>query len=875
LSDDRGGPQETLSDAHEILARISDGCVVLDRDLQVTYANAAAGAVFGVPPDALFGRSLRTGVPGPVPAALRELAAQAMATGAGGRRQVYDPAAERWFEARLHPSPNELVAILADVTDAVRARAAAVAPDALTTGVAALSELPWGTHLCQFYERRQDQLDILVPYFRAGLEHREFCLWVLDPPLTVDDARAALQRGVADADRHLAAGDIEIVGHSVWSPTDRPFSGRRIIDGWDARLADALARGHTGMRVGGNPRDTWLTGESRAEFLAFERALTEWVAGTRVIVLCTYPLGGSAGAQIFDAARAHQYAVARRDGEWEVIEVLALAEARAAVQRRNAELEQRVAERTSALAAANEALRRQIRERERAEAALRESEELHRLLTEHTNDIILLHDAGGRRSVYVSPSFERLLGRRPDDTFGHVHPDDQPAAREAWRRMLAGEKTYVTVRHRHADGSWRWLETWGSRVQYRGVPHVMAVSRDITARRALEEQLRQAQKMEAVGQLAGGVAHDFNNLLTVITGYGGMLRSELPPDAEARGDVDEVLAAAHRAGGLTRQLLAFSRRQVLQPRVVDVNQTVTATAGMLRRVIGEDITLQTELAPNPWPVHADPGQLEQVVMNLAVNARDAMPHGGTLRLLTANVAVDADAARERPGFCAGEYAALTVEDTGTGIDPEMLPHLFEPFFTTKGPGRGTGLGLATVYGIVKQSGGCVHVDSTPGQGSRFTVYLPRHAGEPEVESTPAAPAPPRGTEKVLLVEDEASVRTATRRMLERLGYRVLEASDGAAALRRAAEAEARGERIDLVLTDVVMPEQGGRALGERLAAYWPGLRVLYMSGYTDDEIIRRGLVVPGASFLEKPFTPEGLAEVVRRALDQPGPAPRP
>jgi PAS domain S-box-containing protein len=813
-------------------------------------------------------------VPGRVAAAIREPAAEATATGVSRRLQVHDAGAGRWFEVALHPSPDRLLAILADVTDAIRARTAAVTPDALKTGVAALSDLPWGSHVVQFYETRQDQLDILLAYFRAGLEKHEFCLWVLDAPLTVDEARAALQDSLADADRHLAARDIEIVGHSEWNARNRPFSGRRIIDAWEAKLADALARGHTSMRVGGNPRDAWLAGESRADFFAFERELTEWVIGKRVLVLCTYSLAGITGAGVFDVARAHQYAVTRRGGEWEVIEVLALAEARAAIQRRNEELERRVAERTQDLVTANAALRRQIQERERAEAALRESEELFRLLAEHTNDTIILHDASGQRSVYASPSFERLLGRAPDDAFGGIHPDDQPAAREAWRRMLAGKETYVTVRHRHADGSWRWLETWGSRVQYRGAPHVIAVGRDITERRALEEQLRQAQKMEAVGRLAGGVAHDFNNLLTVISGYGAMLRGEFPPGAVARADVDEILAAAHRAGGLTRQLLAFSRRQVLQPRVVDLNQAVSATAGMLRRVIGEDITLQTELAPNVWPVHADPGQLEQVVMNLAVNARDAMPEGGTLRLRTANVTVSEAAALERAGLVPGPYAALAVEDTGTGIDPAVLPHLFEPFFTTKGPGKGTGLGLATVYGIVKQSGGDVDVDSTPGRGSRFTIYLPRYEGEPDAESTPARPAPPRGTETILLVEDDASVRTAMRRMLERLGYRVLEAADGAQALQRHAEADACGDRIDLVLTDVVMPEQGGRALGERLAARWPALRVLYMSGYTDDEILRRGLVVPGAGFLEKPFTPERLAEVVRRALDQPSPSSR-
>jgi CheY-like chemotaxis protein len=269
-----------------------------------------------------------------------------------------------------------------------------------------------------------------------------------------------------------------------------------------------------------------------------------------------------------------------------------------------------------------------------------------------------------------------------------------------------------------------------------------------------------------------------------------------------------------------------------------------------------------------WPVYADPGQLEQVLMNLAVNGRDAMDRGGVLSLRTTNVDVVA-ATRERPGLVPGQYVALMVEDTGTGIEPAILPRLFEPFFTTKEPGKGTGLGLATVYGIVKQSGGFIYVDSTPGQGSRFVVYLPRHQGSGNAEPTLAAPVLPRGMATILLVEDDAAVRPAVRRMLERQGYTVLDAADGADALQLAASADARGERIDLVLTDVVMPVQGGRVLGERLAMHWPGIRVLYMSGYTDDEILRRGLVVPGASFLEKPFTPMRLAEAVRHALNQP------
>jgi CheY-like chemotaxis protein len=288
---------------------------------------------------------------------------------------------------------------------------------------------------------------------------------------------------------------------------------------------------------------------------------------------------------------------------------------------------------------------------------------------------------------------------------------------------------------------------------------------------------------------------------------------------------------------------------------------------MLRRVIGEDILLQMELAPGVWPVHADPGQLEQVLMNLAVNARDAMPDGGTLRLRTANLTLDATRARERPGLAAGQYAALIVEDTGTGIDPKVMPQIFEPFFTTKGPGQGTGLGLATVYGIVKQSGGNIYVDSTPGEGSRFTVLLPRTESAVADVAVAAPPSLPRGSETILLVEDEAPLRAPLRRMLERQGYTVLEAASGLEALRLVSAAVTDEQRIDLVLTDVVMPDLSGRALGERLAAEWPELRVVYMSGYTDDEILRRGLTQSTAAFLEKPFTLERLAMVVREALD--------
>jgi two-component system cell cycle sensor histidine kinase/response regulator CckA len=400
---------------------------------------------------------------------------------------------------------------------------------------------------------------------------------------------------------------------------------------------------------------------------------------------------------------------------------------------------------------------------------------------------------------------------------------------------------------------------------------VVGTAIDLVERRRLETQLRQSQKMEAIGRLAGGVAHDFNNVLTVILSNSEMLAGQLSPEDPRRQELIEIRDAAQRAATLTRQLLAFSRKQVLKPRVLSLNAVVVTLEKMLRRLIGEDIELATLLQPDLWAVEADPGQLEQIIMNLAVNARDAMPEGGGLSIETGNAEVDEVFARKHFPMVPGRYVMLVVCDSGAGMDAETQRRIFEPFFTTKPRGRGTGLGLSMVYGIVKQSGGYIWAYSEPGLGTTFKIYFPRVEGtRSDAEAVVAASPSPPGRETVLLAEDEDSVRRLARRILEEVGYTVLEAREATEAL---TISESWDGPIDLLLTDVVMPELNGRELAERLSVLRPGIQILYISGYTDHEVLD-GIVGPGSNFLQKPFTPEALANKVREALGAHEPGPR-
>jgi len=518
----------------------------------------------------------------------------------------------------------------------------------------------------------------------------------------------------------------------------------------------------------------------------------------------------------------------------------------------------------------------------RVQRQLAKQEELFRLIGENAADMIAVVDTKGRR-LYNSPAYQRILGYSPEElkttsAFDQIHPDDRQRVMEAAEEAKrTGHGRRVEYRIRHKDGTWRILESTASVIRdTKGeAEKLVVVNRDITERKRAEEalresekQLRQAQKMEAVGRLSGGIAHDFNNLLGVIIGYSEHLETRLGQNDPHRKSIEEIKKAGQRAASLIRQLLAFSRQQMLEPKVLDLNAIVADVAKMLRRLIGEDIELTTALDPALGRMKADQGQIMQVIMNLAVNSRDAMPEGGKLTIETSNVELDETFVHHSPYVQPGQYVLLAVSDTGMGMDAETQAHIFEPFFTTKELGKGTGLGLATVYGVVKQSGGYIWVCSEPGQGATFKVYLPRvdePVQETRRETRPAKSS--QGSETILLVEDEQSLRTLTRDVLVESGYSVLDAESGAQAVEIA---QSHPGPIHLLLTDVVMPGMNGPAVVEKLAVTRPDMRVLYMSGYTDRAIDQHGMLGSGSFLVQKPYTRDNLNRKVREVLDLEG-----
>jgi two-component system, cell cycle sensor histidine kinase and response regulator CckA len=518
------------------------------------------------------------------------------------------------------------------------------------------------------------------------------------------------------------------------------------------------------------------------------------------------------------------------------------------------------------------AVQRDVTTQRRLEKALEETARQYRALANAAADSIFIVDHTERIEYANAASAEQfgvqvdaILGRRIHDVF------PQPIADEMWRELSAvfstGTKQLFEHRFDLPTGE-VWLEAWLVPVTTRGtqVQSVLGVARNITGRKQLERQLTQAQKMEAVGRLAGGIAHDFNNLLTVIMGYTELVQDRLRDAPDILADVEEIQKAGERASRLTRQLLAFSRKQPMRPQLVDVSAIVADAKKMVERVVGEDVELAVTFEPATLPVVADPGHIEQVLLNLVVNARDAMPKGGRLSVTTANVTIDEAAARKHADAVAGRYVRLTVQDTGCGMATDVLAHLFEPFFTTKPAGKGTGLGLSTVYGIVRQNGGWIAVESSPAQGTTISVFWPvdegfRAIAPRVVEPTEAALT---GTETILLVEDEPGIRSLMRRTLQARGYRVLDAMDVPDAV---TIAETHPGPIDVLLTDIIMPVMNGPDLAQRVVKDRPAVKVLYVSGYPHQLTSERTQSPERISFLAKPFTPQALARRVRACLD--------
>jgi PAS domain S-box-containing protein len=512
-----------------------------------------------------------------------------------------------------------------------------------------------------------------------------------------------------------------------------------------------------------------------------------------------------------------------------------------------------------------------ITERKRMEAVLRESEDRFKRMVRNSNDIIGLVDENGTQTSLSGP-LEKILGYEPEeltgkDVFALIHPDDVENVKKTFREIIRqpGGSSTVEYRMRNKNGKWVSVESVGS--NYLRDPAVKAVvvnTRDIAERNRLKEQLQQAMKMEAVGRLAGGIAHDFNNILTVITGNIELARMALNPSDPLNRSLDQVAKASDSAAALTRQLLAFSRKQIIAPKVLSLNELVRNIRQMLGRLIGENVELRTILPDELGSVKVDPGQFEQVLVNLAVNARDAMPEGGKLTIETGNLSLDERYCAAHPEAQPGDFVLLSISDTGHGMSDEVKEHLFEPFFTTKSTGHGTGLGLATTFGVVKQAGGFIEVHSEVGLGTTFRILLPLVGKEAEKLTKEVLSLDRlKGDETVLLVEDEESVRRVAMIILKELGYGTIEARNGEEALMLA---EKHGGRIDLLMTDIVMPGMNGRELSDRLKRIHPETKPLFTSGYTENVIVHHGILESNLDFIGKPYSVQALAAKIREVL---------
>jgi PAS domain S-box-containing protein len=737
-----------------------------------------------------------------------------------------------------------------------------------------IARLKRGDHVCPIHESEAERMAVTISFLKTGLALGECCFYVAHEVPREGLLRTLEEAGI-DVGADLERGALRILAKEETHLWSGAFDSQAILDFLSQAEAAALAAGFSGFRFMGEM--TWaLDSETAGERLAeYEALLHRFMKTSRSIIFCQYDRQRFPAPVIHDILRTHPKAIVgsqlRSNPYYEPPDIIFDSDKTTTVEFKTKRVEWWISHLKSAAP--------DPMHQDSDESKLREKDNLIQLLLDSTAEAIYSMDLEGNCTL-SNPVCTRLLGyASPDELIGknmhsliHHSTCDRtpypPVNCSISRTLHEGKETHeVGECFWRRDGTRFDVEYWSYPIRRNGVMvGVVVTFFDITDRLKAEDQFRQSQKMEAIGRLAGGVAHDFNNLLTIITGYSELLLQTMSPSDPSRKRIEEIKKAGERSASLTRQLLAFSRKQVLASKILNLNNVIKNTESLLQRIIGEDIDLTSVLHSRLDPIKGDAGQLEQILLNLAINARDAMPQGGKLTIETGNLELGGDNMKVHADMRPGHYVMLSVTDSGEGMPPEVQKRIFEPYFTTKELGKGTGLGLAMVHGVVKQSEGYIEVHSEPGLGTSFRIYLPRaESSVPEPEILPGLEDAPQGTETLLLVEDEADVRALISTVLQESGYTVLEAGGGEAATRIAA---GYPERIDMLVTDVVMPGEGGRVLAEKLVALYSNMKVLYLSGYTDDSVIRHGILQEKVDFLQKPFTPLALAKKVREILSR-------
>ena len=743
------------------------------------------------------------------------------------------------------------------------------------TGIDIIGGVPWGTHFCLFYETKEDLLDILIPYFKAGLENNEFCLWVHYEPLRKEEAIAALRRAIPGVDRHLAAGDIEIWPHTKWYLKDGTFDPQRVINGWNEKLADALVRGYAGMRVNGN--EAWLTKKRWQDFMVYEDKLNEVMANQRMIVLCTYPLAKSRAGEVFDAARTHDFTTVRRNGNWETLETPELKQTKIELARLNEELEQRVDKRTRELAATAKELRKEIRSCERAEKALKKAEGELRTLFAAIMDVVLVVDAEGRY-VKIGPTNPLNQYRPPEELLGKKAHDVLP--KEEADKFLH-QIGCVLERHQAIDFEHelkiRGREVWfESRLSPLTEETVFWIARDITERKQaekerqnLEERLQRAEKMEALGTLAGGVAHDLNNVLGIVVGYAEMVIEEMDESSPLREDVMKIMEGGHRSAAIVQDLLTLARRGVKARKVFNLNTAIRdcQKTPEFEKLLSfhPKVKIKTDLEADLLNIMGSPVHLGKTFFNLVANAGEAMPHGGTLTITTKNQSLD----KPVHGYdtvSAGDYVVLSIMDTGDGIPDRDIGHIFEPFYTKKAMGRsGTGLGLSVVWGTVKDHNGYIDVESAVGKGTTFALYFPVTREEIAKAETSIPLSDYIGNdESILVIDDIKEQRELAAKMLGKLNYKVTTVSSGEEAVKYL-----RTRKVDMVVLDMIMdPGMDGLDTYKAIIQIHPKQKAIIVSGFSETERVTEAKALGVGEYLRKPYVIERFGLAVRKELDR-------